>query len=219
VCGVHCAGLTQSEDNAEELRAQLRLTTVCEPRVRLTRLRRTCSISSDKVRRTSAVACRGYVAVGRDVRRGCLTLRHRLHVPDACPDARLRLTGANPYLSCQVNSACRAKSPEGTAGTNQSQNGIGRPPKEKPMTDGPDDLPSPDEFRWKVARIDQEFADGRRYLSALSAQDNQALGALMAEIHRSGRASWQRWRYRPSTSPTFPRTASAAMSRSGSTSR
>jgi hypothetical protein len=56
------------------------------------------------------------------------------------------------------------------------------------MTDAPDDLPSPDEFRWKVTRVEQEFADARRYLSALSAQDNQALGALIAEIHRSGRA-------------------------------
>ena len=36
--------------------------------------------------------------------------------------------------------------------------------------------------------VDQEFADARRYLSALCAEDNQALGALMAEIHRSGRA-------------------------------
>jgi hypothetical protein len=43
------------------------------------------------------------------------------------------------------------------------------------MTDALDDLPSPDEFRRKVARIDQEFADARRYLSALSAQHNQAL--------------------------------------------
>ena len=52
----------------------------------------------------------------------------------------------------------------------------------------PDDLPSPDEFRRKMAHVDQEFADARRYLSALCAEDNQALGALMAEIHRSGRA-------------------------------
>ena len=29
---------------------------------------------------------------------------------------------------------------------------------------------------------------GPRHLSALCAEDNQALGALMAEIHRSGRA-------------------------------
>jgi hypothetical protein len=50
------------------------------------------------------------------------------------------------------------------------------------------DLPSPDEFRRKVAHVDREFADARRYLSALCAEDNQALGALMVEIHRSGRA-------------------------------
>ena len=56
------------------------------------------------------------------------------------------------------------------------------------MTDMPDDLPSPEEFRQKVAHVDQEFADARRYLSALYAEDNQALGALMVEIHRSGRA-------------------------------
>ena len=56
------------------------------------------------------------------------------------------------------------------------------------MTDTPDDLPSPDEFRRKMAHVDREFADARRYLSALCAEDNQALGALMAEIHRSGRA-------------------------------
>ena len=56
------------------------------------------------------------------------------------------------------------------------------------MTDTPDDLPSPDEFRRKMAHVDREFADARRYLSALCAKDNQALGALMVEIHRSGRA-------------------------------
>jgi len=75
-----------------------------------------------------------------------------------------------------------------TTGTNQLQNGIGPPPKEKPMTDTPDDLPSPDEYLRKMAHVDQEFADARRYLSALCAEDNQALGALMVEIHRSGRA-------------------------------
>jgi hypothetical protein len=53
------------------------------------------------------------------------------------------------------------------------------------MTDTPDDLPSPDEYLRKMAHVDQEFADARRYLSALCAEDNQALGALMAEIHRS----------------------------------
>jgi hypothetical protein len=35
--------------------------------------------------------------------------------------------------------------------------------------------------------VDREFADARRYLSALFAED-KALGALMVEIHRSGRA-------------------------------
>ena len=56
------------------------------------------------------------------------------------------------------------------------------------MTHTPEDLPSPDEFRRKLAHVDREFADARRYLSALCTEDNQALGALMAEIHRSGRA-------------------------------
>ena len=56
------------------------------------------------------------------------------------------------------------------------------------MTHTPEDLPSPDEFRRKLAHVDREFADARRYLSALCAEDNQALGALMAEIHHSGRA-------------------------------
>ena len=56
------------------------------------------------------------------------------------------------------------------------------------MSDMPDDLPSPEAFRRKAAHVDREFADARRYLSALYAEDNQALGALMAEIHRSGRA-------------------------------
>jgi hypothetical protein len=56
------------------------------------------------------------------------------------------------------------------------------------MTDTPDDLPSPVEYRSKTGHVDREFADARRYLSALCAEDNQALGALMVEIHRSGRA-------------------------------
>ena len=56
------------------------------------------------------------------------------------------------------------------------------------MTHTPEGLPSPDEFRRKLAHVDREFADARRYLSALCAEDNQALGALMVEIHRSGRA-------------------------------
>lgn len=57
------------------------------------------------------------------------------------------------------------------------------------MADTPlDDLPSPDDFRRKVAHVDREFADARRYLSALCAEDNQGLSALMVEIHQSGRA-------------------------------
>jgi hypothetical protein len=55
-------------------------------------------------------------------------------------------------------------------------------------TNTPDDLPSLDEFRRKLAHVDREFADARRYLSALCADDHEALGALMVEIHRSGRA-------------------------------
>jgi hypothetical protein len=56
------------------------------------------------------------------------------------------------------------------------------------MTDMPEDLPPPDDYRKKMAHVDREFADARRYLSALCAEDNQALGALMTEIHHSGRA-------------------------------
>jgi hypothetical protein len=56
------------------------------------------------------------------------------------------------------------------------------------MTDLPEDLPSPDDFRRKLAHVDREFADARRYLSALSADDHEGLSALMAEIHHSGRA-------------------------------
>ena len=56
------------------------------------------------------------------------------------------------------------------------------------MTHTPDNLPSLDDFRRKMAHVDREFADARRYLSALCAEDNQGLGALMVEIHRSGRA-------------------------------
>ncbi|MCV7154560.1 hypothetical protein [Mycolicibacterium pyrenivorans] len=55
-------------------------------------------------------------------------------------------------------------------------------------THTPDDLPSPDDFRRKMAHVDREFADARRYLSALCAEDNEGLYALMAEIYRSGRA-------------------------------
>jgi 5,10-methylenetetrahydrofolate reductase len=56
------------------------------------------------------------------------------------------------------------------------------------MTGTPEDLPAPDEFLRKLARVDREFADARRYLSALCAEDHEALGALMAEIYQSGRA-------------------------------
>jgi hypothetical protein len=56
------------------------------------------------------------------------------------------------------------------------------------MTETPQDLPSPEDFRRKAAHVDREFADARRYLRALSADDNQALSAVMSEIHRSGRA-------------------------------
>jgi hypothetical protein len=56
------------------------------------------------------------------------------------------------------------------------------------MTETPDDLPSPDDFRRKAAHVDREFADARRYLTALSADDNHELSEVMSEIHRSGRA-------------------------------
>ncbi|MGP4058091.1 hypothetical protein ACTWP6_25250 [Mycobacterium sp. 4D054] len=56
------------------------------------------------------------------------------------------------------------------------------------MRHTPADLPSPDEFRRKLAHLDREFADARNYLSRLHAEDNEALSALMAEIHHSGRA-------------------------------
>ena len=56
------------------------------------------------------------------------------------------------------------------------------------MTGTSDDLPSPDEFRWKLPHVDQELADARRYLLALCTDDHHGLAALMAEIHRSGRA-------------------------------
>ena len=56
------------------------------------------------------------------------------------------------------------------------------------MTDISEDLPSPDDFRRRAAHVDREFADARRYLTALSADDNHALSAVMSEIHQSGRA-------------------------------
>ncbi|MDT5106897.1 MAG: hypothetical protein QOI25_4410 [Mycobacterium sp.] len=53
--------------------------------------------------------------------------------------------------------------------------------------------PRGDGLRWSwslrtISDVDQEFADARRYLSALCAEDNQGLAALMTEIHRGGRA-------------------------------
>ncbi len=56
------------------------------------------------------------------------------------------------------------------------------------MTDTPDHLPTPDDFRRKLAHVDREFSDARRYLSALLDDDNEGLHALMEEIHGSGRA-------------------------------
>lgn len=56
------------------------------------------------------------------------------------------------------------------------------------MTPMQDELPSPDDFRRKLAHVDREFSDARRYLSALNADDSEALNAVMAEIHHSGRA-------------------------------
>jgi hypothetical protein len=51
-----------------------------------------------------------------------------------------------------------------------------------------EDLPSPDDFRRKAAHVDREFVDARRYLTALSTDDNHALSEVMSEIHRGGRA-------------------------------
>src|SRR6185436_8716986 len=65
---------------------------------------------------------------------------------------------------------------------------IGLPPKENPMTDTPRRPAVARRVTEKMAHVDREFADARPYLSALCAEDSQALGALMAEIHRSGRA-------------------------------
>jgi hypothetical protein len=56
------------------------------------------------------------------------------------------------------------------------------------MTGTHDDLPAPDEYLTRMAHVDQEFADARRYLLALCTEDHHGLAALMAEIHRSGRA-------------------------------
>ena len=44
------------------------------------------------------------------------------------------------------------------------------------MTDTPDDLPSPDEYLRKMAHVDREFADARRYLSALMSVSEAASG-------------------------------------------
>lgn len=112
--------------------------------------------------------------MGRDQLRGA---EHRgCRRRDRSPQYAYRATGHGN----SAYAASRPPTPVYRSGT--------APPKEKPMTDTPDDLPSPDEFRRKMAHVDREFADARRYLSALCAEDNQALGALMVEIHRSGRA-------------------------------
>lgn len=55
------------------------------------------------------------------------------------------------------------------------------------MTQIPNGLPSLANFQ-KMAHVDREFADARRYLSALCTEDHHALDALMVEIHTSGRA-------------------------------
>jgi hypothetical protein len=39
-----------------------------------------------------------------------------------------------------------------------------------------------------MAHVDREFSDARRYLSALRSGDNDALHALMENIHSGGRA-------------------------------
>ena len=56
------------------------------------------------------------------------------------------------------------------------------------MTESSDELPSPHAFRARRAHVDREFADARRYLSALHSEDHDALSELMVEIHGSGRA-------------------------------
>ncbi|AKK25716.1 hypothetical protein [Mycobacterium sp. EPa45] len=55
-------------------------------------------------------------------------------------------------------------------------------------TDTPGGLPPIEEFRRRAAHVDREFADARRYLSAMCDDDDHSLGELMAEIHRNGRA-------------------------------
>jgi hypothetical protein len=40
---------------------------------------------------------------------------------------------------------------------------MGSSTQREPMTDTPDDLPSPDEYLRKMAHVDPEFADARRY--------------------------------------------------------
>jgi hypothetical protein len=50
------------------------------------------------------------------------------------------------------------------------------------------DLPDPDEFRREMARVDDDFATARRYLSALSAGDHAGCKAVMVKIVTSQRA-------------------------------
>jgi len=54
------------------------------------------------------------------------------------------------------------------------------------VSDMPTTCPRPRSFG-RRCHVDREFADARRTVG-VCAHDNQALGAVMAEIHRSGRA-------------------------------
>jgi hypothetical protein len=57
------------------------------------------------------------------------------------------------------------------------------------VSEGPaDDLPDRAEFRREMARVDDDFATARRYLSALSAGDHAGCNAVMVKIHTSKRA-------------------------------
>lgn len=50
-----------------------------------------------------------------------------------------------------------------------------------------DDLPPEPEWREEMAKVDNDFATARRYLSALSAGDDAAVNAIMCEIIASQR--------------------------------
>src|ERR1700739_419202 len=82
---------------------------MAEPESSPAMLRAKLAVLDPSQRREVAAALRSVAETFAEVP----TAGRRLHAPDACPHARLRLTGADPYLSCQANSACRAKSPEG----------------------------------------------------------------------------------------------------------